>query len=55
MKFRMHRKFCYKSAEGSKQIRMPKKAMTLKELQHNEAERMRRVLEHYEAISIQLE
>ena len=43
MKLRMHHKFRSMPAEGSKQIRIPKKAMTLREQQHNQAERIRRV------------
>ena len=46
MKLRMHRKFCPKLAEGSKQIRRPNKTMTLKERQHNYVKRMRRVHEN---------
>ena len=40
MKLRMHHKFCPKPPEGSKHIRAPKKAPTLREQQLNEAERI---------------
>ena len=43
MKLRMHRKFCSKSPISFNEIRVPKKAMTLREQQLNEAERMRKV------------
>ena len=45
MKLRMHRKFCSKLPKSFKQISMPNKAMTLKEHQNNEAEKMRKVHE----------
>ena len=47
MKLRMHRKFCSKPPKSSEQIRMPKKAMMLREKQLNEAERMRKVHDHH--------
>ena len=47
MKFQLHHKFCSKLPEGSRQIRTPKKAMTLREQQHHMAERMRKVHEHH--------
>ena len=40
MKLRMHRKFCSKPPRGFNEIRVPKKATTLREEQLNEAERM---------------
>ena len=43
MKMRIHRKFCAKPPEGSKQKRKPKKAMTPREQQQLMAERMRMV------------
>ena len=45
-KLLMHGKFCSKKAEGSKQRRAPKKAMTLKEQQDDQTEGIRRILEH---------
>ena len=45
MRLRMHCKFCSKPPKSSKQIRMPNKAMTLKEHQNSEAEKMRKVHE----------
>ena len=45
MKFRMHRKFCSKPPKSYKRVSMPNKAMTLKEYQNNEAEKMRKVHE----------
>ena len=45
MKFWLYRKGCPKLV-SSKNIRIPKKAMTLREHQHYNAERMRRVLEY---------
>ena len=47
IKFRMHHKVCPKPAKGSKPFWIPKKAMTLKEVQHDMAERMRRVHEYH--------
>ena len=47
MKFRLHHKVCSKPvARVFKEVRIPKKATTLREQQHNQAKRMRRVLEH---------
>ena len=43
MKVQLHRKVCPNLPEGHKHIRTPKKAMTLKEVQHNDAEGRRRV------------
>ena len=43
MKLRMHRKFCSNPPKGFDKMRVPKKAMTLREQQLNEAERMRKV------------
>ena len=43
MKLRMHRKFCSNPPKGFDKIRVPKKAMMLREQQLNEAERMRKV------------
>ena len=52
MKLQMHRKFCPKPSEGSEPVRMPKKAMMLREKQHYEAERIRRVHDyHYQYLS----
>ena len=47
MKIRMHCKVCSKPPKSSNQIRMPMKAMTLREKQHYEAEKIRRVHEHH--------
>ena len=47
MKLQMHCKFCSKPPKSSKPVRMPKKAMTLREKQHYEVEMMRRVHEHH--------
>ena len=47
MKLRMHCKFCSNPPEASMSVRIPKKAMTLREKQLNEAEIIRRVHEHY--------
>ena len=47
MKIRMHCKVFPNLAEASKPIRMPKKAMTQREYQNSEAEKIRRVHEHY--------
>ena len=47
MKLRMHRKFCSKLAEGSRQISAPMKAMTLREQQLSETKKTRRVHDHY--------
>ena len=43
MKLQMHCKFCSKPPRGFNEIRVPKKAMTLREQQLNEYERMRKV------------
>ena len=40
MKFWLHHKVCSKLTEGSKQVRITKKAMTSREQRLNEAERM---------------
>ena len=45
MKIRLHSKFCSNPPKGSDKIRVPIKAMTLKEHQNNEAEWMRKVHE----------
>ena len=45
MKFCLHRKFCSNPPKGFNKIRMPNKAMMLKEHQNNETERMRKVHE----------
>ena len=44
MKFRLHRP--KPAVRVFKEVRIPKKATMLRERHHNEAERMRRVLEH---------
>ena len=44
----MHLKFCSKPPKGFDKIRVPKKAMALREQQLNEAERMRKVHEGLE-------
>ena len=47
MKFRLHCKVCPKLAvKVFNEVRIPKKATTLREQQHNEAKRMKRVLAH---------
>ena len=43
MKLRMHRKFCSKPPRSFNEIRVPRKATTLREQQLNEAERIRKV------------
>ena len=43
MKLRMHHKFCSKPPRVFDEIRVPKKAMTLREQQLNEYERIRKV------------
>ena len=43
MKLRMHRRFCSNPPKGFDKIGIPKKAMTLREQQLNEAERIRKV------------
>ena len=43
MKLQMHRKFCSKPPRGFDEIRVPKKAMMLREQQFNEYKRMRKV------------
>ena len=47
MKLQLHCKVCTKPSEGSKEISVPKKAMTLKEAQCDEAERMKKVQDHH--------
>ena len=47
LKVWLHHKVCPNPPEGSENIRMPKKAMMLKEVQHDRAERMSRVHEHH--------
>ena len=47
MKLQFHCKVCSKPAEGIDWLRVPKKTIMLREQQHIEAERMRRVLEHH--------
>ena len=47
MKLQMHHNVCPHPPEGFKCIRTPKKAMMLKEVQHNEAERIKRVQDHH--------
>ena len=46
MKLLMHRKFCPKLV-GFREIRMPKKAMTRREYQNSEAEKIQRVHKHH--------
>ena len=46
MKLQLHCKVCL-LPEGFEHIRMPKKAMTLREQQYDEAKGMRRVYEHH--------
>ena len=43
MKLQMHRKFCSKPPRLFDEIRVPKKACTIREQQLNEAERIRKV------------
>ena len=43
MKLRMHHRFCPNPPKGFNKIGIPKKAMTLKEQQLNQAERTRKV------------
>ena len=43
MKLRMHRRFCSNNPKGFDKIGIPKKTMTLREQQLNEAERIRKV------------
>ena len=43
MKLRMHRRFCFNLPKGFNKIGISKKAMTLREQQLNEAERIRKV------------
>ena len=43
MKLRMHRRFCSNPPKGFYKIGILKKAMTLREQQFNEAERIRKV------------
>ena len=43
LKLRMHRRFCSDSPKGFDKIEIPKKAMTLREQQLTEAERMCKV------------
>ena len=43
IKFQMHHKFCPKLIEGYEQVRISKKAMTLREQQLSEAESIQRV------------
>ena len=45
MKVHLHSKFCSNPPKGFNKIRVPIKAMKLKEHQNNEAERMRKVHE----------
>ena len=47
MKIRMHNKVCSRPVKGYKQVMVPKKAMTPKVQQHNEIERLRKVLDRY--------
>ena len=47
MKIQMHCKVCPNLLEASKPIRMPKKAMTWREYQNSEAEKIQRVHEHH--------
>ena len=44
MKLRMHHRFCFNPPKGFNKIGIPKKAMTLREQQLNEAEKIRKVL-----------
>ena len=43
MKLRMHRRFCFNPPKGFDKIGIPKKAMTLREQQLNEAEKTGKV------------
>ena len=43
MKLRMHLRFCSNLPKGFNKIEIPKKAITLREQQLNEAERMKKV------------
>ena len=47
MKLQIHCKVCSKPPKSSNQIRMPMKAMTLKEHQNNETEKIQRVHRHH--------
>ena len=47
MKMQMHHKVCLWLVKGVDRVRVPNEAMVLSELQHNEAERRRRVHEHH--------
>ena len=47
IKLPLHCKVCTKPPEGSKNVSEPKKAMTLKEVQHDKVERMKRFHEHH--------
>ena len=42
-KLRMHHRFCSNPPKGFDKVEIPKKAMTLREQQLNEAERIRKV------------
>ena len=47
MKFRSHCKVCPKLVVNVfKEVRVPEKATMLREQQHNEAERLKRIIEH---------
>ena len=52
MKLRMHLNFCSKPPKSFDKIRVPKKAMTLKEHNSYEAERIRKVHNYYLSIWI---
>ena len=43
MKLQIHRKFCSNPPVGYEKVRLPKKSMTLEEIQHYEIERNREV------------
>ena len=43
MKFQMHRRFCSNPPLAFNKVGIPKKVATLREQQHNEAERIRKV------------
>ena len=43
MKFRLHHKFCSNPPVGYEKVRLPKKSMAMEEIQHHEAERIKRV------------
>ena len=47
IKLQLHHKICTKPPEGFKEISIPKKDMTLKEAQLDEAESMKRFHEHH--------